>query len=156
MTADLETALADYRTGLDAELEVLGQIEDVATRQRALPGPAAAEALTALALERQRQLARLTALEQQVHPLRQQIASQLGAVRQLPGYAGVAERHRTAAATVARITRLDDENLSALTSADAERRGAAHDLDTGEATLSAYRRSLQQPHVSAGLFTQRG
>jgi hypothetical protein len=156
VTADLETALADYRTGLDAELMVLAQIEELATRQRALPSPAAAEDLTALALERQRQLATLTALEQQVQPLRQHIASHIGAARQQPGYAGVAERHRRAADTVARITRLDDENLASLQHADVERRGTAHDLDAGEATLAAYRRTLQQPHASAGLFTQRG
>ncbi len=156
MTDELETTLADYRTGLDAELVVLAHLEELATRQRALPDPAPADDLTALALERQRQLSILAALEQQVAPLRQHIASHLGAARQQPGFAGVAERHRRAADTVARIARLDDDNLAALQHADVERRGTAHDLDAGEATLAAYRRTLQQPHAAAGLFTQRG
>jgi hypothetical protein len=154
--ADLETALADYRTGLDAELVVLAQIEELATRQHALPVPAPADEVSHVALERQRLLATLAALEQQVHPLRAYLASHLEAARQQPGYAGVAERHRRAADAVARITRLDDENLAALQQADAERRGTAHDLDAGEATLAAYRRTLQQPHSSAGIYTGRG
>lgn len=154
MTADLETVLADYRTGLDAELALLAQLEQVAIRQHALPQPAPPEPLTGLALERERHLTALTALEQQVQPLRQHIATHLTDARQSPGFAGIAERHRRASDLVARILHLDDESLDVLTRADTERRAAAHSLETGEATLAAYRRILQQP--SAGLFTQRG
>lgn len=52
--------------------------------------------------------------------------------------------------------RLDGESLEALQRADQERRAAAHDLEAGEATLAAYRRVLQQPQPSAGLFNERG
>jgi hypothetical protein len=51
---------------------------------------------------------------------------------------------------------LDGESLEALKRADQERRAAVHTLEAGEATLAAYRRVLQQPQPSAGLFTQRG
>ena len=156
MTADLETVLADYRTGLDAELTLLGELEELATRQRALPHPAPPETLTHLALERERLLAALTALEQQVQPMRQHIATHLVAARQLPGFAGVADRHRRAGEIVARVMTMDDESLEILQRADADRRSAAHSLETGEATLAAYRRILQQPAPSAGLFDQRG
>lgn len=156
MNTDVETVLADYRTGLDAELVLLAELESLATRQHALPHPADSAILTSLALERERQLAALAALEQQVQPLRQQIAAALTDFRQQPGFAGVAERHRRASEFVARITRLDDESLEVLQRADVERRAAAHSLETGEATLAAYRRIVQQPQPSAGLFTQKG
>jgi hypothetical protein len=154
VTADLETVLADYRTGLDAELTLLGQLEALAVRQHTLPHPADSEALTSLAQERERHLAALTALEQQVEPLRRHIATHLAEARECPGFAGVSERHRRAGEIVARISRLDEESLAVLQQADVERRAAAQSLETGEATLAAYRRIVQQP--SAGLFTQRG
>jgi chromosome condensin MukBEF ATPase and DNA-binding subunit MukB len=154
--ADLETVLADYRTGLDAELALLGDLEALATRQHGLPHPSDPDHLTALARERERILAALGALEAQVDPLRQRISGDLAAARALPGFAGIHERHRRAAEIVARITKLDEESLARLQQADADRRAAAHNLETGEATLAAYRRVLQQPQPSAGLFTQRG
>jgi hypothetical protein len=156
MTADLSLVLADYRTGLDTELSVLAQLLDLAIRQRALPEPASPEALTALALERERLLATLAGLEQQVLPLRTHRAAHVAVVRQMPGYAGVAERHQRAASLIADIARLDDESLEALQRAEQDRRAAAHSLETGEATLAAYRRTLQQPQAPAGFFTQRG
>ncbi len=142
VTADLETTLADYRTGLDAELSVLARIEALAVRQRDLPEPAPPDVLTELALERQRQLAALTALEQQVAPLRDHIARRLDDARRRPGFEGIAERHRQAADVSSRILRLDQDSLAILERADAERRAAAQALDTGEVTLAAYRRMI--------------
>ena len=156
MTADLAILLADYRTGLDAELQVLSGLEDTAIRQRALPGHPAPEELTALAQVRQQQLAALAGLEQQLLPLRQRLAADVDAARELPGFAGVVERHRRVQDLIASINRMDDESLEVLRQAEEERRATAHSLDTGEATLAAYRRLLQQPQPSAGLFTQRG
>jgi hypothetical protein len=156
VTADLATALADYRTGMDAELQVLAQLESIAIRQHALPHPPPAEVLTSLGLERERHLTALTGLEQQLQPLRALVAAHLELARTLPGFTGVAERHRRAGEYVATIMRLDGESLQALQRADQERRAAAHDLEAGEATLAAYRRVLQQPQPSAGLFNERG
>ena len=156
MTADLARALADYRTGMDAELQVLAQLESIATRQRALPHPPTADALTTLGLEREQLLASLNALEHQLEPLRTLVAAQIHVARTLPGFAGVAERHRRAAEHVATIMRLDAESLEALGRADQERRAAAQSLEAGEVTLAAYRRVLQQPQPSAGLFNERG
>ena len=51
---------------------------------------------------------------------------------------------------------MDEHSLTVLQQADAERRAAAQSLETGEATLAAYRRIVQEPPPSAGLFTQRG
>ena len=156
MNADLVTVLADYRTGLDAELQLLQQLEDVATRQRALPFPPTADDLTALGVERERHLTALFGLEERLLPLRQQIMSSLPAARELPGFAGVADRHARVGALVTAIMQLDTESLAILARADQDRRAAAQSLETGEATLAAYRRLLQQPQPSAGLFTQRG
>jgi hypothetical protein len=141
---------------MDAELQVLAQLESIATRQHALPHPPPAEALTSLGLERERHLTALTGLEQQLQPLRALVAAHLELARTLPGFTGVAERHRRAGEYVATIMRLDGESLEALQRADQERRAAAHDLEAGEATLAAYRRVLQQPQPSAGLFNERG
>jgi hypothetical protein len=156
VTAHLAAALADYRTGMDAELQVLAQLESIATRQHALAHPAPAEALTNLGAERERSLAALNGLEQHLEPLRAIVASQLEHARTLPGFAGVADRHRRAAEYVAAIMRLDAESLQALQRADQERRAAAQNLEAGEVTLAAYRRVLQQPLPSAGLFDERG
>ena len=156
MTADLATALADYRTGMDAELQVLAQLESIAARQHALPHPPSSEDLTTLGLERERHLSALSGLEQQIEPLRALVAARLDVARTLPGFAGVAERHRRAAEYVAAIMRLDAESLQALQRADQERRTAAQNLEAGEVTLAAYRRVLQQPQPSAGLFDERG
>jgi hypothetical protein len=156
VNADLESVLADYRTGLDAELALLARIEALATRQHALSHPVDPTVLTEITIERERHLAALAALEQQVQPLRQHIADRLSAARQQPGFAGIADRHRRASEIVSGIMRLDEVSLEVLRRADADRRAAAHSLETGEATLAAYRRILQQPQPSAGIFTQRG
>jgi hypothetical protein len=156
VTADLATALADYRTGLDTELQLLSQLEAIASRQHALPHPPPVDALSSLGLERERALSTLSGLELQVQPLREYLAAHLATARTLPGFAGVADRHRRAAELVKTIMQLDGESLDALKRADQERRAAVHTLEAGEATLAAYRRVLQQPQPSAGLFTQRG
>lgn len=153
---DLESVLTDYRTGLDAELALLGDLELLAARQHALPPAADPDTLTSLAIERRRLLAAFAALEQQVLPLRQRLAADVARAAQTPGFAGVTERHRRAAEIVARIAAMDEHSLTVLQQADAERRAAAQSLETGEATLAAYRRIVQEPPPSAGLFTQRG
>ncbi len=156
MTAAPETVLADYRTGLDAELAVLADIEALATRQRTLPHPIDPDLLAALAHERERQLAALAALEARVLPLRQHIAASLSRFRTMPGFAGVADRHQRASDAIARIARLDDESLAILRRDDADRRVAAHSLETGEATLAAYRKVIDQAPDPAGFFAERG
>ena len=156
MTADLARALADYRTGMDAELQVLAQLESIATRQHTLPYPPPADALTSLGLEREQQLSTLSGLEQGLQPLRALLSAHLDRARTLPGFAGATERDRRAAQYVATIMRLDAESLQVLHRANQERRAAAQNLETGEVTLAAYRRVLQQPPPSAGLFNERG
>ncbi len=156
MTNDIATVLADYRTGLDAELEQLAALDSVASRQRALPHPPEADQLTALGAERERHLTALLALEAQLVPMRQHLTAHVEEARRLPGFAGVADRHRRVGDMVTHIMQLDAESLEALRRADQERRAAAQSIEAGEATLAAYRRILQQPQPSAGLFTQRG
>ena len=156
MTADLATVLSDYRTGLDTELALLVELEVTATRQRALPASASPDDLTTIATERERQLAALAGLEQHLTPLRHYIQTRLAEARRLPGFEGIVDRHRRLQALVASINTMDTESLETLKRADQDRRAATQSLETGEATLAAYRRILQQPQPSAGLFTQRG
>ena len=89
MIADLETVLADYRTGLDAELALLGDLETLATRQHTLPYPGDPDALTSLTREREVLLSALGALETQVAPLRDRITADLPRARAFPGFAGI-------------------------------------------------------------------
>ena len=156
MTADLATVLAEYARGLDDELRLLALLDEVASRQQSLPNTPEPADLTSLGAERARHLSALTALELQLTPRREQIASRLAEARQIAGFADVAEGHRRAAELVARIVARDAESLAVLEGADRDRRDAAHSIETGEATLAAYRRTLQQPASSAGLFTRRG
>lgn len=140
---DLPTALADYRVGLDAELGILSALESIARRQRDLPAPAEADALLALADERARQLAALEQLETRLRPLRQQLEASLDQTRELPGFDGVLARRQQVLALAQRITALDTESLTALRRADQDRRQTAQSIETGGATLAAYRRVVQ-------------
>lgn len=156
MTAppDLSTVLADYRVGLDTELGILTALEAIAVRQRNLPQPPTAEALTALAEERGRQLTALDALEARLAPLRARLEARLDETRALPGFDGVLSRRQQVLALVQRITALDTESLNALQRANQDRRAAAQSIETGGATLAAYRRVVQ--HVpTAGLLDRK-
>jgi hypothetical protein len=155
---ELSAVLADYGAGLDAALQLLTQLEALSARQHALPNSPAPDpdAMQALMAERQRLLDGLSALETQLRPLRERIASDLATARAVPGFQVVAERHRAVTATVGRIMALDQESLDALQEADARRRADVHAVETAGATLAAYRRVLEGPQGSAGLVDQRG
>lgn len=156
MAEALSEVLVDYGAGLDAALQLLTQLEDVAARQRALSAPSVPDVLTAIVADRQRLLDGLLVLEGRLRPLREFISTHLELARQVPGFAVVAERHRTAAEAVARIVLVDAESLAALQEADAQRRLDALTVETAGTTLAAYRRVLEGPHGSAGLVDQRG
>jgi hypothetical protein len=152
----LSAVLTDYGAGLDAAMQLLTQLEDLSTRQHALPQPAPADILNALVAERQRLLDGLLALDTHLRPLRDTITHQLEDARRVPGFQVVAERHRSVTAAVARIMALDQQILEALQQADVRRRADAQSVETAGVTLAAYRRVLEGPQGSAGLVDQRG
>ena len=158
MIQDLPTALADYRAGLDAALDLLSQLEALSGRQRtASSDPSLApDHVEALVAERQHLLDALLRLETQLTPLRAHLATRAEAARATPGFQLVADRQRAAAEAVTRIMEADRASLEALQQADARRRADAQSVDAAGATLAAYRRVLEGPQGSAGLVDQRG
>lgn len=156
MPHELSATLADYGAGLDAALLLLEQIETLATRQRALPHSVDPVVLTPFIEERQRLLDALVTLEARLRPLRDHIAAHIAEARAVPGFAIVAERHRSAAAAVTRIVQVDQQSLDALQDADTQRRADAQTVEAAGQTLAAYKRVLEGPQSSAALMDRRG
>lgn len=152
----LSAVLVDYGAGLDIALQLLTQLEDLAARQAALPASAEPAHLQTIVVERQRLLDGLLALETRLRPLRERIATHVDEARLIAGFEVIAARHRTAAAAVTRILRVDKQSLDTLQQADVQRRADAQVVETAGATLAAYRRVLSGPQGSAGLVDQRG
>jgi hypothetical protein len=153
---DLSTVLADYRAGLDVQLQLLAQLEAIACQQHDASPPLAPDQVATLGDVRQRLMDQLVEVEARVRPLRDGITARLDEARRTPGFELVSHRHRVAAAAVARIMATDAATLQALQSAEATRRSAAQILETGEVTLAAYRRVLLGATMPAGLVNQRG
>jgi hypothetical protein len=156
MTAQDVTRLIDeYRLGLEAEIAILRQLEEVADNQHAATSARDVEALGRAADERDRLMAALVTVEQQVRPVRQQLAEVKHQVRDLPGYREALTLHRTAISLVGGILRTDSASLEALAAAELARRDLARAMEQGETTLAAYRRVMMTP-PGATLVDRRG
>jgi uncharacterized protein YhaN len=153
---ELLEAVAEYQQGLTAELHLLGQVTSLARSQRAASGSHDAAALEATAERRAALMAALVELEQELRPVRAALARERDAVTLLPTFREVARLHREAEALVGEILTTDRATVRALAEAEGARRLAAHALDTGEATLAAYRRVVTPAPGSAGLVDRRG
>lgn len=153
---ELLDSVTQYRRGLDAELRILGEVQSLALEQRDATGRHDAAQLGAIAERREVLMAGLLDLEAQLRPVRVTLARERRAAADLPAFADVVERHRQAEALVNDILERDRETARALTEAERARRLAAHALDTGEATLAAYRRVVAPAHGSTGLVDRRG
>ena len=73
-----------------------------------------------------------------------------------PGFGPAQARHREAETLVRRITASDTRLVDELQTALVERRQLAHALETGGATLAAYRRVLTPTIASAELVDRLG
>jgi hypothetical protein len=154
MTFD-EVVLA-YTAGLDAEIALLHQVEALAGEQRAVWARDELLPLGPLATRRAALMHELAAVEGRIAPLRDRLRGDLERAMRTPGY-GAAETRREEARTLAhRLLAADRKLLTDLETLVASRRQEAHDLDTGNATLAAYRRVVVPTVDSAGLFDQRG
>jgi hypothetical protein len=151
-----EQALATYAAGLDAEMSLLGQLDEVSAAQRAASDSQDMVGVHRGTEERERLLAHLVAIEADLRPVRQSIALNHRGAEQLPQFKAVAERHRVAAELVARILAADEVTLTALREAEIARRFAAQAIEAGENTLAAYRRVVAPPLASASLLNKRG
>jgi hypothetical protein len=156
MPRGLASALFEYRSGLERELGLLGELLDLATRQRDRLQAGDLPALPALVEARARVMDALSAIEQRVRPLRDTIAQRIEDARRLPGFDALVRLHREAEGLVTAIQLADRTVLHDLETAGVARREALLALETGEATLAAYRKVLAPTPGSAAIVDQHG
>ena len=157
MTPDeAERLLAQYRAGIDAQLNLLRQLADIARRQREVTAAADFEAYGRVADDRDAIMRSIVTLEDGLRTLRQELTIHRDVASQLDRYAEVVARHRDATDLVNAILSTDQQSISALADAELARRSAMASLERGESTLAAYRRVLSPPVSSARLVDKIG
>ena len=139
---DLTVLIDQYTTGLQAEIQLLHLLEDVAARQQAASNARDIDAVNRAADERDRLMAGLVRIEGELRDLRRTLSQSREAAKRLPGYPEAAALHEEAVALVTKILQTDAASIEALASAELARRDAARALARGETTLSAYRRVM--------------
>lgn len=145
-----------YTAGLDAEIALLHQVEALAAEQRAVLARDELLPLGALATRRAALMHELATIEGRTAPLRERLRSDPERALRTPGYVAAETRREEAQTLIYRLLAADRTLLTDLDTLLASRRQEAHDLDTGNATLAAYRRVVVPTVDSAGLFDQRG
>ncbi len=157
MTADdVRRLLAQYRAGIDAELQLLRQLAEVSAQQRETSDTGDFDTFTAVADTRDRVMRSLGTIEENLREVRQELTAHRELAVTVEGFDEVATRHREAAHLVNEILSTDQRSLSALADAELARRSAVVSLERGETTLAAYRRVLAPPVSSARLVDKRG
>ena len=151
-----DEALLAYTTGLDAEIAILRQVEALGAEQRSAWERNELLPLGSLATRRAALMHDLAAIEARIAPLRDRLRGDLDRACRTPGYAAAEARGRDAQALVLRVMAADRRFLTDLEASLQARRREAHDLDTGGATLAAYRRIVAPAIASAALVDQRG
>ena len=152
---DLTTLIDQYSTGLEAEIQLLRRLEDIAARQEAASTARDIEGVNRASDERDRVMAGLVAIEQELRHLRRVLSESREEARRLPNYAEAADLHQLAIALVSKILKTDAASIEALASAELARRDAARALEKGETTLAAYRRVMSST-PGASLVDKRG
>jgi hypothetical protein len=157
MTPDELAGLLDqYRAGIEAELNLLHQMADIAQQQRAATQASDFEALGRVADGRDRIMRSLVTIEEGLRSVRQALIDHRQQAMRIDGYEEVARRHREAAALVGEILATDQQSMADLANAELARRSAVAGLERGETTLAAYRRVLSPPVASARLVDKVG
>src|SRR5829696_6737725 len=147
-----EELVVAYTAGLDAQMAILAQVEGLATEQRATWSRNELLPLGGLATRRAALMHELTAIEARIAPLHDRLRTDLERALRTPGY-GVAEaRRQQARAHIDRLMAADRTLLTDIETSLESRRRESHDIDTGNATLAAYRRVVVPAFASAGLF----
>lgn len=152
----LDDALTAYAAGLDAEMGLLQQVAALAADQRHASGDGDLDALAGLADRRAALMTALAEVESRIQPLRRFIVESLPHVTTCPGFGLAQARHRVAQALVGRIAASDSRLVDELQAALVDRRQLAQALETGGATLAAYRRVLAPTIASAELVDRLG
>jgi hypothetical protein len=126
-SAEIRAAVADYARGLDSELAVLNRLDASSRVQlEATRSQDLIEVVRASA-EREETMRALNDIEKGLAPVRAQIGRHLELARASTGFPALSAAHRR-----------------------------AHAIETGEATLAAYRKVIAPTLSSAGLVSRRG
>src|SRR5215510_8255870 len=125
MPADLAALLEQYRAGLDAEIALLERLDGLAAQQHALARSGELSRFGGISDERDRVMAGLVTLEDQLKQLRHALSDGKDSTRSLPGYEQVVELRRRCVAMVTRILDTDKDSLDALAAAELARREVA-------------------------------
>ena len=153
---ELGGLIEQYHSGIEAELAVLRQLEQIATRQHLVSEARDFNALIGETDTRERLTRTLVAIEDGLRELRKQLAGRRKEAEQLAEFHDALIAHREAAELVARILSTDQQSLKALADAELARRASLASLDRGENTLAAYRKVLTPPVASATLVNRQG
>lgn len=154
--SEVEQLLAQYRSGIEAELLLLRQLAALAERQKASTDARDYERLSAESDERDRVTRSLVTLEDGLTDVRHRLAAVKAQAVTLPAYDVVVELRRQAADLVSTVLSVDQESLKSLADAEMARRAALASLEKGETTLAAYRKVLTPPVEHAALVDRRG
>jgi hypothetical protein len=153
---EIEAALPDYIAGIEAELRLLSRLRQLALDQHDASQARKIDEVNRAGDERDRIMAALVQLEYQLKPVRQEILAQKVDAERLNGFTAIVALHRTAAGLVSDIMQADRNTLEELKSAELARRTSAQAIESGEATLAAYRRVLTPSLGSSGLIDRKG
>jgi hypothetical protein len=153
---ELLSLLEQYRAGLEAEISLLRQLEDVAARQREVTESRDYERFKRESDTRDRLTGTLVTIDQQLRDMRTTLHESRQALSGLADYAVVGELRRTAADLVQRILATDRDSMKALADADLARKAVIASLERGETTLAAYRKVIAPPVSSATLLNRLG
>ena len=151
-----DDALFAYADGLDSEIALLRQVEALAVEQRSAWARNELLPLGSLATRRAALMHELAAIEARIAPLRDRLRGDIGRARRTPGYPRAEARSQEAQALIRTLMAADRKFLVDLEGSLEDRRREAHELDTGGATLAAYRRVVAPRVASAALLNQRG
>jgi hypothetical protein len=151
-----DEVVAAYAAGLDAEMVLLRQVEALAAEQRAAWSRDELLPLGSLATRRAALMHELAAVEARIAPLHDRLRADLERALRTPGYGTADAKRQDVRLQIHRLMAADRAFLTDLESSLDSLRREAHALDTGNATLAAYRRVVVPAVASANLFDQRG
>ena len=152
----LSETLGAYRTGVEAELQLLEQLRNLFRDQASTSDEPALSRVLAQTEARDRLMNKISALEETVRPMRQRLAAHKAAAIELPLFENTVALHLRARHLIAEIEERGQRTLSALEAADRRRRLAGEMVDKGKTTLSAYRRVVSPTRIPASLITREG
>ena len=155
MSPDLPAMLAEYRSGLEAELALLRQLDALSARHNAAVESGDVASLRSVHEARDGVMRSLVSVEHDMVSLRAELAANRAQLAHLREFQAVVLLHNEAAAMVNRIIASDTQSMAALEQAEIARRSAAAAMEKGETTLQAYRRVIT-PAVNSTLVNRRG